>query len=493
MKSSSSGVTRGPVSRTPTTWLPPVGRVRPQVPSAVPDHNRTIRTARTVGRFVWCYHRELLVAAAALTVAHATTAVLPSTAASIALIVLTVAAVVVEVRCGRVRRWLAPGVVRRRWAVGVRSTWLFNLGDQAPRIRRIRRCPAGLRLDIAVPGAVAVADIETNADLLASTLKVKGVRVDVDPYRSRADRIGVTVVHRDPHTIAAPAWPSLTDSGPVSVWDGVPVGVDEDGDPVTLTLAYRNVLVGGEPGSGKSVATSQLVAAAALDPTVDLHLLDAKLLELGAWRGIATSFVGADLPAAVDLAEQLVCVMDTRLAELDAQPGIVRKITPTSGHRVQVVIIDEYGWFTSRRHDRKTVAAFEAAMTDLVARGRAAGIVVILATQKPSSEVIATGLRDLFAYRCALRCTTPQASDTILGQGRAAAGYTAVDIAPATPGVGWLLHETGVPQRIRTHELTDNDLTTLIDRAHHLRDVTPAPTLTAVHPTTDAADDAEAA
>jgi predicted ATP-dependent serine protease len=54
-------------------------------------------------------------------------------------------------------------------------------------------------------------------------------------------------------------------SGPL--WEPIPLGVDEHGEPVQVGLVERNVLVGGEPGAGKSVALSLLVAAAALDPS----------------------------------------------------------------------------------------------------------------------------------------------------------------------------------------------------------------------------------
>jgi S-DNA-T family DNA segregation ATPase FtsK/SpoIIIE len=100
-----------------------------------------------------------------------------------------------------------------------------------------------------------------------------------------------------------------------------------------------------------------------------------------------------------------------------------------------------------------------------VARGRAVGVVAILATQKPHSDVISTGLRDLFAFRWALRCTTPQASDTVLGQGWATKGYSAADLDPVCPGVGWLLHETGLPVRCRTHFLDDDQVEALAARA----------------------------
>ena len=81
-----------------------------------------------------------------------------------------------------------------------------------------------------------------------------------------------------------------------------------------------------------------------------------------------------------------------------------------------------------------------------MARGRAAGIVVVAATQKPASDVVPTSIRDLFGYRLALRCSTRDASDTVLGAGWAAEGYSAPPTStPPHRGVGYLLAEGTVP------------------------------------------------
>ena len=106
---------------------------------------------------------------------------------------------------------------------------------------------------------------------------------------------------------------------------------------------------------------------------------------------------------------------------------------------------------------------------DLVARGRAAGVIVILATQRPSHQIIDPSLRDLFSYRLAFRCTTDSSFDVVLGQGWASQNYTAAAIDPLARGVGWLLSETGVPRRIKTAYLTDADIAHLAAYAAHLR------------------------
>ncbi len=63
--------------------------------------------------------------------------------------------------------------------------------------------------------------------------------------------------------------------------------------------------------------------------------------------------------------------------------------------------------------------------------GRAAGVIIILATQRPSHQVIDPSMRDLFGYRWAFRCTTDSSSDVVLGQGWANDGYTAASIDPS--------------------------------------------------------------
>ncbi len=77
-----------------------------------------------------------------------------------------------------------------------------------------------------------------------------------------------------------------------------------------MSLPEHNVLIGGEPGAGKSVALSLLVAAAALDPAVTLWLLDGKRVELATWEPCAARLVGPSLEEALGVLDQLREEMD---------------------------------------------------------------------------------------------------------------------------------------------------------------------------------------
>ena len=259
---------------------------------------------------------------------------------------------------------------------------------------------------------------------------------------------------------------------PLSMFGPVHLGIDENGEHVYVDLAERNVLLGGEPGGGKSNALSLIVAHGALSGDCKLVLVDGKRGELGFWQHCADKFIGPSLADAIDCGKWLQQLMNDRYDQLLAAG--LRKISRDSGEHIYLVVIDEYAYFSATVGTKTQQVEFSALTRDLVARGRAAGVIVILATQRPSHQVIAPSLRDLFGYRWAFRCTTDSSSDTVLGHGWAGQGYTAASIDPLARGVSWLLSETGTPRRIKAAYLTDADIKHLAAYAAQLRRKDPA-------------------
>ncbi|MGI8816333.1 MAG: FtsK/SpoIIIE domain-containing protein [Pseudonocardia sp.] len=260
-------------------------------------------------------------------------------------------------------------------------------------------------------------------------------------------------------------WQRRRPGGPseYSIYNPVALGIDENGCPCSLVLMYRNMLMAGEPGSGKSGGLNNLVAHAALSPDCRLWLMDGKRVELGLWRDCAEVFVGPELGEAIDTLCKLQAEMDERYAFLDDHRR--RKIAPEDRMPAIMLVIDELAYYSATAGLKKDREQFSILLRDLVARGRAAGVIVIAATQRPSSDIIPTSLRDLFGYRLAFRCTTDSSSDIVLGHGWASRGYDASLIDPADAGVGWLLAEGGVPRRIRCAYLSDSDIHTIARRA----------------------------
>jgi len=272
----------------------------------------------------------------------------------------------------------------------------------------------------------------------------------------------------------------LLPAAPVSIWQPVHLGTDEMGQGVHVTLAERNMLVGGEPGSGKSVALQLAVAHGALSPDCRLVLVDGKQVELGLWRGCAERFVGGSdkrsgksvLDDAIDTLRWLQDEIDDRLDWL--LDHRMRKITPDLHWPVFLIAVDEIAYFSATIGTSVAQKEFSALNRDIVARGRAPGIIPVEATQRPSADIIPTSLRDLFGYRWAFRCSTEASSDTILGHGWASKGYTAEDIDPQSRGVSWLRAEDGIPRRVKAAYLSDDDIIALADVAAAMRAQQPA-------------------
>jgi S-DNA-T family DNA segregation ATPase FtsK/SpoIIIE len=256
-------------------------------------------------------------------------------------------------------------------------------------------------------------------------------------------------------------------AAPLSIWQPVHLGTDEMGRPVRVTLAERNMLIGGEPGGGKSVALQLIVAHGALSTDCELILVDGKRVELGLWRDCATRFIGPSLDDAIETMHWLQNKIDERTEWLLDHRK--RKITPDMGFPVYLMPVDEVAYFSATKGTTIQQKEFNAANRDVVARGRAPGIIAVEATQRPSADIIPTSLRDLFGYRWAFRCSTEASSDTILGHGWASKGYTAEDIDPQARGVSWLRAEDGLPRKVKAAYLTDEQIITLADQAAAMR------------------------
>jgi DNA segregation ATPase FtsK/SpoIIIE, S-DNA-T family len=265
---------------------------------------------------------------------------------------------------------------------------------------------------------------------------------------------------------------------PLSIWDPVHLGTDELGRRVEVTLAERNMLIGGEPGGGKSVALQLIVAHGALSNDCHLILVDGKRVELGLWRDCAERFVDhKSIDDAITTNRWLQDKISERAEWLLSVKK--RKITPDMGLRFYLAVTDEYAYFSTVIKGTKAQRSeFEDTSRDIAARGRFVGIIPLLATQRPSHQVIDPSLRDLFCYRWAFRCSTSASSDCILGQGWATAGWDASDealISPKARGVSLLRAEDGKPRRIKTAYLSDDQIVTLAAYAACTPTLTPTP------------------
>lgn len=219
-------------------------------------------------------------------------------------------------------RALHMASVRRRLEMAFRSL-PGVLAERPPHVGKITRTKVGDRVELGLRHGTSIEELERAEPIIAASLGVRGIRLVVDP--ARHDHVTLTITRRDPFESAALPCPLIT-AAEFDAWSPIPVGVDEEGEIVTLSLPGHNVLFGAEPGGGKSVALSVLVAAFALDPAVTLWLFDGKLVELAPWLDCAHRFVGPDIELAISVLEELRAEMDERYQDLLARK--VRKIAP---------------------------------------------------------------------------------------------------------------------------------------------------------------------
>lgn len=366
-----------------------------------------------------------------------------------------------------------PPVMRSRIAYQPRGPWIVSL----------RETPAGVLYELKVRGR-PVEDLAQHMDAVAVELGTRECKII--PNQGDQSRPWMHVIERDPFDdidttlvppMIRPITSPLVDCAPSSLHDGTPLGIDETGELVRVWLVDRHILIAGATGAGKSNALNLILAHAAMDVNCGLWLCDGKSgVELGPWRDCAVEIVtNSDEPEdAIQMLRTLQSICDQRYAKFEKDRR--RKISKTD--RVHMLVIDELAyWLQEMQGDgeKETTALrkdFRSVLRDLVARGRSAGIIVVLGTQHPSVELIDSAIRSNVTYRIAFRVNARELSDMILGGSYAnheLGRFNAALIDDRQRGVGYIKAETGLPKLTRTHRLEDDDIDTIAAAATELR------------------------
>ena len=288
----------------------------------------------------------------------------------------------------------------------------------------ITRDGPGFRADIDLPPGVTAGDVIERRDRLASGLRrPEGcVWPEADPD-THAGRLILWVGDKPMSKTKPVAWPLLK-TGTVDLFAPFPIGVDPRGRPVTVTLMFALMIIGALPRMGKTFLLRLLALAAALDPTAELHMYD---LKGGAdWlplEPVAHRFRVGDDPD--DLAYFRADVRADPRRHVpplqDAPHPAARGLPGRQGHPRRwptgatlglfpvVLVIDECQ--LAFDGDTDTVAL----VTDLGKRGPAAGIIVILATQRVDAEVLPTGISSNAVLRFCLKVAGQVENDMVLG------------------------------------------------------------------------------
>lgn len=434
---------------------------------------------------IWYAFWPVLVpaATAAAAVAWFVHADRPATAVGLAVLV----AAVIAWRHRTVTAALDAGRIRYRWSHAVLHAGAANPPPRrhrqhhdalGPRITRVERVPIGYRCTVKVGvGRGTTDELHARRDAIASKLSsrlrpVREVRVYQHPDGD-ASRCIATIVRRDPLASPVPTpWP-LRDADRTSVSEPVPLGTTDEGAELRLDLdpvAGGHILVAGLTGSGKSVLVNLLVAHTALDPDAMLVLFDAKLVELAPWATCAEAFVETDVEHAVRELHGIRAVIDRRYQQIRADG----EVSIRRGGETLTVVIDELAHYLT---DRDHGAEFTAALRDILSRGRAAGVRVIAATQRPAAEIMDTTLRSQFVWGVALRVREPETVRMILACSPADAPAHEIKKGKAYAGIGYYVGEADRPTKFRAYYLDRADVKRIASRAagnriDHEREVT---------------------
>ncbi|MGH3711489.1 MAG: cell division protein FtsK, partial [Pseudonocardiaceae bacterium] len=335
-----------------------------------------------------------------------------------------------------------------------RDAKLIGKDESLRLVERAARVGEGWAITVDLPATRKAADVIKHRDALASALAVDEVQLIVERVRGKgghAGRVFLWVADEDPYS-GPPLRTPLLDVQCWDAWRPVPFGRDARQRRIDLPLVWTSLLVGAIPRQGKTFAIRLPAAGLILDPYTRLYVFDGKGgKDWDAAEQVAYRFVrGDDLDHAYAVRDHLVELVAqvqsrfARMATLDDEICPESKITPALsrdpdlGMPITAVIIDEVHVFLenpTREHvggTKTTLGDYIAdLLTYLVRKGPAAGIVVILATQRPDSTTIPSRLRAVLGSRFALRVMDWRDSNIVLGEQMNTRGYDASTLLPS--------------------------------------------------------------
>ena len=297
------------------------------------------------------------------------------------------------------------------------------------------------------PG-VKIADIKKLQEDIGMSLNAKGVRVTTLP-----DAVGIEVAND--YASIVPLKQLLNDPAFRNSKALLPVAIG-----YTITQKVKvfdlteapHLLIAGATQQGKSVGLNVIVSSLLYSKhpsELKFVFIDPKMVEFSSYASLLYHYL-AVLPDAGDESEEMagaiaksakaaekvlrsLCVEMDQRYELLSKAGVnkltlynekfkQRHLSPEKGHRFLpylVVVVDEYADLTMMTGSSPEAKAASRSITNSIIRlaqkGRAAGLHVILATQRPSVDVISGIIKSNFPMRIAFRVASKTDSMTILG------------------------------------------------------------------------------
>ena len=375
----------------------------------------------------------------------------------------------------------------------------YNINDVT--VESIQPGPVVIRLELKLPSGLKVNQVSNISKDLARSLAKTSVRI-VEVIEGR-DTIGIEVPREDRQPVL------LSEVLSSTVYDDskspltIALGKDISGSAVVADLSSMpHLLVAGTTGSGKSVAINAMLISILYKATpeqVRLILIDPKMLELSVYEDIPHLLapVITDMKEASSGLRWCVNEMERRyklMAHLGVRNlnGFNKKVSDSiaSGELIKdptwkineadegeeaptlkelpfiVIAVDELA-------DLMMVVGktAEQLIARIAQKARAAGIHMLLATQRPSVDVITGLIKANISSRVAFQVASKMDSRVVLDQGGAEQLLGKGDMLYISPG-------TSIPQRVHGAFVGDDEVKRVADdwrqrgKAEYLEEVT---------------------
>ena len=314
-----------------------------------------------------------------------------------------------------------------------------DAGDVQTNAETIRETLANFNIDVEMEGAnigprvtqytlkppsgIKLAKITGLESNVALDLAAQSIRIEAPIPGQRA--VGIEVPNRKPASVLIHSLLTST------VWRSAPpgsmtfaIGKDTTGNPVIAQLEKMpHLLLAGQTGSGKSVAINTLITSLLyrLSPSeLKLIMVDPKQVELAPYNDIPHL-----LTPVITEPEKCISALKWAVAEMERRLrtfagvgkrniGEFNELDDTQSMPFVVIVIDELA-------DLMMMAArdVEALVVRVAQKARAAGIHLVLATQRPSVDVITGLIKANVPGRIAFTVASQVDSRTIIDQGGA--------------------------------------------------------------------------
>lgn len=294
------------------------------------------------------------------------------------------------------------------------------------RIVDICRGPTVTRYELQPCAGVKISRITSLADDIALNLAAGNVRIEA-PIPNKA-AVGIEVPNKDKNTVGireileAPEFVSAKSKLTVAL------GKDISGNIITADISKMpHGLIAGATGSGKSVCTNSIIISLLYKNSPDelkLLLIDPKTVEFEPYNGIPHLMVpviteprkaaGALGWAVDEMEKRYKMLSDRKVRNIEEYNSFVESLSPEEAEDIEkmpyiVILIDEFA-------DLMQTASKEVedSITRIAAKARAAGIHLLLATQRPSVDVITGVIKANIPTRIALTTSSQIDSRTII-------------------------------------------------------------------------------